>query len=103
MRADTIVGHDRLNVDRIQHHCVTYTVGRRILLYESVASTSSTLRELARAGAPEGTVVLAERQTAGRGRAGKAWFSPPGVNLYASIPGLTQHPPPRSPSWPPWR
>src|SRR4029453_14675028 len=36
-------------------------------------------------GATEGTVVLAEAQTAGRGRHGSEWFSPEGVNLYASI------------------
>jgi BirA family biotin operon repressor/biotin-[acetyl-CoA-carboxylase] ligase len=82
MRADT---QDRLSIERIQHHCVTYTVGRHIHLYESVASTNEALRDFARAGAPEGTVVLAEQQTAGRGRAGKVWFSPPGVNLYASV------------------
>jgi BirA family biotin operon repressor/biotin-[acetyl-CoA-carboxylase] ligase len=85
MRADTTVAPDRLSVERIQHECVAYTVGRRIHLYDSVASTNETMRELARASAPEGTVVLADHQTAGRGRAGKVWFSPPGVNLYASI------------------
>jgi BirA family biotin operon repressor/biotin-[acetyl-CoA-carboxylase] ligase len=85
MRADPTVAQDRLDIERIQHQCVAYTVGRRIHLYDSVASTNETLRDLARAGAREGTVVLAEHQTAGRGRAGKVWFSPPGVNLYASI------------------
>lgn len=85
MRADTTVAQDRLSIERIQHQCVAYSVGRRIHLYDSVASTNETLRDLARAGAPEGTVVLAEHQTAGRGRAGKVWFSPPDVNLYASV------------------
>jgi BirA family biotin operon repressor/biotin-[acetyl-CoA-carboxylase] ligase len=85
MGADATLGPDRLDIERIQPRCLTYTVGRRIHVYDSVPSTNATLRELARAGAPEGTVVLAERQTAGRGRAGKVWFSPPGVNLYASV------------------
>jgi BirA family transcriptional regulator, biotin operon repressor / biotin---[acetyl-CoA-carboxylase] ligase len=85
MRPDTAIAQDPLRVERIRQHCVAYTVGRRIRLYESVGSTNSTLRDLARAGEPEGTVVLAECQTAGRGRAGKVWFSPPGTNLYASI------------------
>ncbi len=40
---------------------------------------------LARTGAEHGTVVVAESQTAGRGRQSRNWFSPPDVNLYASI------------------
>ena len=48
-------------------------------------STQRGARELARAGVPEGTVVIAEAQTAGRGRLGRTWHSPRGVNLYCSI------------------
>jgi BirA family biotin operon repressor/biotin-[acetyl-CoA-carboxylase] ligase len=48
-------------------------------------STQRVARELARAGAEEGTAVIAERQTAGRGRLGRQWHSPPGLNLYCSI------------------
>jgi BirA family biotin operon repressor/biotin-[acetyl-CoA-carboxylase] ligase len=40
---------------------------------------------MARAGARTGTVLLADSQTAGRGRHGRPWFSPSGVNLYASV------------------
>ena len=60
-------------------------VGRQLYLCGQVESTNATLSRLARSGAPEGTVVLAEAQTAGRGRLGQPWFSPPGVNLYASV------------------
>src|SRR5439155_23352590 len=48
-------------------------------------STQHVARDLARAGAPEGTIVIAERQTAGRGRLGRQWHSPTGLNLYCSI------------------
>ena len=48
-------------------------------------STQRLARELARGGAPEGTIVVAETQTAGRGRLGRGWHSPPGLNLYCSI------------------
>jgi BirA family transcriptional regulator, biotin operon repressor / biotin---[acetyl-CoA-carboxylase] ligase len=60
-------------------------VARQLYLCGQVDSTNATLSRLARSGAPEGTVVLAETQTAGRGRLGQPWFSPPGVNLYASV------------------
>lgn len=74
-----------LNLDRIRERLRTRTVGHRLCLCDTVTSTSARLRELAAAGAPEGTVVLAETQTEGQARGGKTWFSPPGVNLYASV------------------
>ncbi len=51
---------------------------------EVVGSTNDALRERARLGAPTWSVVLAERQTAGRGRRGHAWASPAG-NLHVSV------------------
>jgi BirA family biotin operon repressor/biotin-[acetyl-CoA-carboxylase] ligase len=85
MSPDAIAVDEALNIDVIRQQLETRTVGHRIILHEVVASTNRILRELADAGAPDGTVVLAERQTAGRGRGNKTWFSPPAVNLYASI------------------
>lgn len=56
------------------------------LHYHAVAgSTNDLAAELARAGAADGTVVVADAQTAGRGRNGRSWFSPPGAGLYVSI------------------
>jgi len=52
---------------------------------ETCPSTNDAVRELAAAGAPEGAVVVAGEQTAGRGTKGRAWHSPPGLGLYASI------------------
>jgi biotin-(acetyl-CoA carboxylase) ligase len=83
MWRDALFADPRLNVEAIHRQLRTRTVGRRVDLYDEVASTNATLSELA--GAPEGTVVLAESQTAGRGRGDTAWFSPPGMNLYASV------------------
>ena len=48
-------------------------------------STNDDAVEAGTRGAAEGTVILAERQTAGRGRRGEAWISPPGVNLLFSL------------------
>jgi BirA family biotin operon repressor/biotin-[acetyl-CoA-carboxylase] ligase len=72
------------DVEIIRKHLTTPAAASDIRLVESVESTNLALRDLARSGAPEGTVVIAEEQTAGRGRFGKPWFSPPGVNLYLS-------------------
>lgn len=49
-------------------------------------STNARARELAEAGAPQGTVVTADEQSAGRGRRGRAWFAPPGgALLYSAL------------------
>jgi BirA family biotin operon repressor/biotin-[acetyl-CoA-carboxylase] ligase len=58
---------------------------REIVWREAIDSTQRLARERARAGAPEGTIVIAESQTAGRGRLGRRWHSPPGVNLYCTV------------------
>ena len=54
-------------------------------LRTSVGSTNDEAAALARAGAPEGTTVIAEEQTAGRGRVGRAWTSPAGAGLWLSM------------------
>ena len=53
--------------------------------FETLDSTNDLAKELAARGAPEGTVVVAETQTGGRGRLGREWNSPPGVGLYVSL------------------
>jgi BirA family biotin operon repressor/biotin-[acetyl-CoA-carboxylase] ligase len=76
---------DCLCIERIRRRLETKVVGFQTYLYQEVDSTNAALRRLAEAGACEGTVVLAEAQYAGRGRRGTPWFSPPGMNLYASV------------------
>ena len=60
-------------------------IGWDIRYFDEVDSTQRVAAELARNGADEGTVVIGERQSAGRGRLGRSWHSPPGVNLYVTI------------------
>jgi BirA family biotin operon repressor/biotin-[acetyl-CoA-carboxylase] ligase len=60
-------------------------LGRRIYSYKSVASTNIIAQELAKSGYPEGTLVIAESQTKGRGRLGRKWHSPPGKGLYFTL------------------
>jgi BirA family biotin operon repressor/biotin-[acetyl-CoA-carboxylase] ligase len=58
--------------------------GFRLHRYETLGSTNDEAKALARAGARQGTLVWASEQTAGRGRRGRTWLSPPG-NLYLSL------------------
>ena len=60
-------------------------IGREIFFLPEVDSTNRKARDLARKGAREGTVVMADFQSRGRGRLGRAWESPAGLNVYASI------------------
>ncbi len=59
--------------------------GRRLDYRASVDSTNTLALRLAREGAAEGTVVVADEQTAGRGRGSNRWASPPGLGLYFSL------------------
>lgn len=58
---------------------------RQVLWYADVGSTNDVAGVLADRGEAEGTVVIADAQSAGRGRHGRAWASPPGAGLYMSI------------------
>jgi BirA family biotin operon repressor/biotin-[acetyl-CoA-carboxylase] ligase len=60
-------------------------IGQEILFLTEVDSTNRQAREYCGKGAKEGTVILAESQSAGKGRLGRQWQSPAGANLYASI------------------
>ncbi len=61
------------------------TIGWRIHYYREVGSTQDVAGRLAASGAEHGTAVIAETQSAGRGRMGRRWHSPPGANLYTTI------------------
>lgn len=78
-------GPDRLLPAEIRRHLAAHRFGVDIVHREEVDSTNRLAAELARKGAPEGTVVVAESQTAGRGRLGRAWASPAHLNLYLSL------------------
>lgn len=67
-----------LTSDNISRLLESHRIGWRVRAYGSVGSTNETARRLACEGAPEGTLVVAETQTAGRGRRGNVWQSPQG-------------------------
>lgn len=75
----------KLNSHSISHHLHSTEFGRTIYCFEEVGSTNDVAAEIARNGAPHGTVVTAECQTKGRGRLERIWVSPPGENLYISF------------------
>lgn len=59
--------------------------GQKIMYQAVTPSTNRVAKALAVDGAPEGIVVVADAQSGGRGRMGRTWVSPPGVNLYFSL------------------
>ncbi len=60
-------------------------IGRDIRFFDLIQSTNLTAREMAEMNTDEGAAVIAEAQNAGKGRAEKKWYSPPGKNIYTSL------------------
>jgi BirA family biotin operon repressor/biotin-[acetyl-CoA-carboxylase] ligase len=88
---------DRLGALEIGPLLNTHDLGQTLHCSEELPSTNDRARELADAGAAHGEVVVAECQTAGRGRRGRAWASPAGRNLYLSVILRPSLPPQRAP------
>jgi BirA family biotin operon repressor/biotin-[acetyl-CoA-carboxylase] ligase len=95
MSADLVSA--RLLPAEIARHLATKRIGRVIHHFDSIDSTNRHAMELARRGAAEGEVVVAEAQTAGRGRLGRSFFSPKGLSFYGSIILRPEIAPPRAP------
>ena len=81
-------------LDSLMH---TRWAGKNIVYYDATDSTNLRIRELGDAGAPHGTLAVADRQTAGRGRRGRSWESPPGSSIYMSVLLRPDIPPDRAP------
>jgi len=76
---------DLLTPDMLHQQLKGRLFGKRIYHFFKTDSTNRVALELGYAGEPEGAVVLAEEQTAGRGRAGRAWHSERGTGIYATL------------------
>ncbi len=77
---------DLLLADEIREGLNTSVFGKgEIIYFRETDSTNVRAKFLAGDGAPEGTVVVAEKQTQGRGRKGRTWFSPESEGIYTSI------------------
>lgn len=75
---------EELTPDSVGRDLGTRFMGQRVVCYDSITSTNDAAKQLAVEGAPEGTVVVAEEQTAGRGRHGRRWLAPAGSSLLVS-------------------
>lgn len=75
---------DSLLPEEIKAELKTSCLGQKIVYHRRVASTQNAAKILAEEGASEGTTVVAETQTEGRGRIGRVWASPPG-GIYLSV------------------
>lgn len=80
-----VSGPDLLHADELRSRLATTVIGREVRCLDEVDSTNLRVMELGEQGAPEGLVLFADRQSAGKGRLGRRWASPGGVNLYLSV------------------
>ncbi len=76
---------DRLMPEGICDAQPTKLLGRHVVYHETTDSTNTLAKTLAQRGAEEGTLVIAEEQTAGRGRLGRRWLAPRGTSLLFSL------------------
>ncbi len=74
-----------LHAQDLLHRLSGLRLAHPIHLYQHIGSTNDQARQLAEAGAPEGLLLVAEEQTAGRGRSGRRWQTPPGSALALSV------------------
>lgn len=86
----------RLRPTEIQSGLATGLIGREVVYFDRIDSTNRVAAELARNGAAEGIVVIAEDQTSGRGRLGRTWLAPPYSCILMSILFRPQIPPSRA-------
>ncbi|MDO4166581.1 MAG: biotin--[acetyl-CoA-carboxylase] ligase [Eubacteriales bacterium] len=91
---------DKLYGPELESYLEPESFCKRIECYDCIDSTNLRAKQLAETGEPEGTLVVADEQTAGRGRRGRGWASEPGVGIWMSmvlrpalepvhVPGLT--------------
>ena len=71
--------------NEILHHLNSHPWRDSILFFDTIDSTNTRAKLLAAQGAPEGTVLIADHQTGGRGRLGRTFLSPAGTGVYMSV------------------
>ncbi|WP_138207120.1 biotin--[acetyl-CoA-carboxylase] ligase [Haloimpatiens lingqiaonensis] len=76
---------DSLTGEEVDEYLHTKYMGRNIVHFETIDSTNTKAKELAAGGQPEGTVIISEEQTQGKGRLGRNWTSPKNKGIWMSI------------------
>jgi BirA family biotin operon repressor/biotin-[acetyl-CoA-carboxylase] ligase len=79
------MANDDLNPDAVKEGLGQSLFATNVIYHETLDSTNILARKLASAGAPDGTIIITEEQTAGRGRRGRSWLSPGRANLTFSV------------------
>ncbi len=76
---------DQIDQQQLAESLHTAVIGRHLRVFDSIDSTNRYARRLAEQQAPEGTVVLAEHQSAGRGRLERSWLAQPHTSILCSV------------------
>ncbi|MEE9258667.1 MAG: biotin--[acetyl-CoA-carboxylase] ligase [Nitrospinaceae bacterium] len=74
-----------LDAGKIKNNLQCGLIGTQVIVLDQSGSTNDFVKAKSEQGADEGLIVIADRQTAGRGRFGRSWFSEPGVGIYLSV------------------
>lgn len=80
-----IASPDNLHAAALSQLVSSSRIWKKVVFLQETVSTNATAFRMAEDGAAEGTIIIAEQQTGGKGRLGRTWASPAGVNLYCSI------------------
>ncbi|MGI6076428.1 MAG: biotin--[acetyl-CoA-carboxylase] ligase [Pyramidobacter sp.] len=87
---------DRLNLGELKKLLPPSCNSLNIQLFDTITSTNTVLKAMAEEGAPEGTLLIASEQTAGRGRMNRTFYSPAGTGVYMSLLVRPELPPEKS-------
>ncbi len=81
----SVEGKDLFNKEELERRLQTRWAGRPLIFSEETGSTNADIFRLSEQDYPQGTLAVTSKQTAGKGRRGRTWISPPDVNVYMSI------------------
>ena len=81
----SVEGRDLFNKEELERRLETRWAGHPLIFTEETGSTNADIIRLSDQGYPHGTLAVTSKQTAGKGRRGRTWISPPDVNVYMSI------------------
>ena len=81
----SVEGKDLLNQEELERRLNTRWAGHPLFYMQETGSTNTDIFRFSEEGYPQGTLAVSAKQTAGKGRRGRTWISPPDVNIYMSI------------------